>query len=66
LVSTIVSLARAFDMRSIAEGVETTAQLEALRRMQCDQAQGHLFARPTAAADLPALLARLPRHTTRG
>ena len=62
LVSTIVSLARAFGMRSVAEGVETAEQLETLRRMQCDQAQGYLFARPTAAAEVPALLAGMSRR----
>jgi PAS domain S-box-containing protein/diguanylate cyclase (GGDEF)-like protein len=59
LVGTIVSLAHAFGMNAVAEGVETAEQLESLRQLQCDQAQGYLIARPIPAADIPPLLARL-------
>jgi len=61
LVSTIVSLARAFGMKTVAEGVETTEQLQLLRRIKCDQAQGFLLSRPTPAADVPGVIARLTR-----
>jgi diguanylate cyclase (GGDEF)-like protein len=61
LVSTIVSLARAFDMRTVAEGVETPEQLQILRGIKCDQAQGFLFSRPTPASEVPAVIARLSR-----
>jgi diguanylate cyclase (GGDEF)-like protein len=60
LVSTVVSLARAFSMRTVAEGVETCEQLQMLRLIKCDQAQGFLFARPVQAADVPSVIARLP------
>jgi len=59
LVSTIVSLARAFDMHTVAEGVETAEQLEILRAMKCEQAQGYLFGRPTPASEVPAAIIRL-------
>jgi diguanylate cyclase (GGDEF)-like protein len=59
LVSTVVSLARAFSMRTVAEGVETSEQLQMLRLAKCDQAQGYLFARPTPASDVPSVIARL-------
>jgi diguanylate cyclase (GGDEF)-like protein len=61
LVSTIVSLARAFNMKTVAEGVETAEQLQTLRLIKCDQAQGFLLGRPTPAADVPAAIARLSR-----
>ncbi len=61
LVSTIVSLARAFNMHTVAEGVETAEQLQILRDIKCDQAQGFLFSRPIPAADVPAAVARLSR-----
>jgi len=61
LVSTIVSLARAFNMHTVAEGVETAEQLQILRDIKCDQAQGFLFSRPISAADVPAAIARLSR-----
>jgi diguanylate cyclase (GGDEF)-like protein len=58
LVSTIVSLARAFNMKTVAEGVETSEQLQMLRLIKCDQAQGFLLGRPTPVADVPAVIAR--------
>jgi diguanylate cyclase (GGDEF)-like protein len=61
LVSTVVSLARAFNMRTVAEGVETAEQLEILRAMKCDEAQGYLFGRPTPASEVAAAIARLSR-----
>jgi EAL domain-containing protein (putative c-di-GMP-specific phosphodiesterase class I) len=65
LVSTIVSLAKAFSMRTIAEGVETSEQLQMLRLTKCDQAQGFLFARPTPASDTPSMIARLSSERSR-
>jgi diguanylate cyclase (GGDEF)-like protein len=59
LVSTVVSLARAFGMRTVAEGVETQEQLQMLKQVGCDQAQGYLLARPNPAADVPAIVKRL-------
>jgi EAL domain-containing protein (putative c-di-GMP-specific phosphodiesterase class I) len=59
LVSTIVSLGRAFNMETVAEGVETAEQLQILRHMKCDLAQGYLFSRPVPAADVPSVIARL-------
>jgi diguanylate cyclase (GGDEF)-like protein len=61
LVATVVSLARAFSMKTVAEGVETAEQLQRLRHMKCDQAQGYLFSRPVPAADVPAVISRLQR-----
>ena len=55
IVRTIVMLARNLYMSVIAEGIETTDQLEQLRILRCEQGQGYLFAPaldPDAAADL--------------
>jgi PAS domain S-box-containing protein/diguanylate cyclase (GGDEF)-like protein len=60
LVSSIISLAFAFDLVAVAEGVETAAQLAALRAMNCPQSQGYLHARPMPAAALEELLAGGP------
>jgi EAL domain-containing protein (putative c-di-GMP-specific phosphodiesterase class I) len=59
LVSTIVSLARAFNMKTVAEGVETADQLQKLRILKCDQAQGYLFSRPVPASEVPSVIDRL-------
>lgn len=58
LVPTVISLARAFDLITVAEGVETRAQLNFLERAGCMQSQGFLHAQPMPAAGLEALLAR--------
>jgi EAL domain-containing protein (putative c-di-GMP-specific phosphodiesterase class I)/CheY-like chemotaxis protein len=59
LVSTIISLARSFGMQTIAEGVETAQQLQMLRQMCCDQAQGYFLARPGPVSDVSSVIARL-------
>jgi EAL domain-containing protein (putative c-di-GMP-specific phosphodiesterase class I) len=51
LVSTIIGLAHAFDMTTVAEGVETQAQLDYLIREGCDESQGYLHSRPVAKAE---------------
>jgi predicted signal transduction protein with EAL and GGDEF domain len=48
IVSAIVALAHALDIRTVAEGVETEAQREFLARCGCDFIQGHLVGRPEA------------------
>jgi len=55
LVSTVMTLARAFNMRTVAEGVENAEQLKMLRLLKCDQAQGYLFGRPSPAAQVPGV-----------
>ncbi len=55
VVGTIRNLARELDMSVVAEGIETDAQAEVLRQMDCDFGQGFLYARPqplAAALDL--------------
>ena len=48
IVSAIVALAHALDIRTVAEGVETEAQREFLARCGCDFIQGYLVGRPEA------------------
>jgi EAL domain-containing protein (putative c-di-GMP-specific phosphodiesterase class I) len=43
-VHTIINLARLFKLAVVAEGVEDQPTLEVLARMNCDCAQGYLFA----------------------
>src|SRR2546430_17463328 len=42
VVSTIVTLARAFNLSTVAEGVETVEQLGVLEALGCEQSQGYL------------------------
>ena len=49
LVSTIISLAHAFKLKVVAEGVETEEQSHLLRLLKCDEMQGFLFSKPVPA-----------------
>jgi Amt family ammonium transporter len=46
IVQSIITLAKSLGLTVIAEGVETRNQLEKLRALQCDKAQGFMFSRP--------------------
>jgi diguanylate cyclase (GGDEF)-like protein len=51
IVSAIINLARGLKIRTIAEGVETEAQLALLQQLGCDEIQGYWYARPLDAAE---------------
>lgn len=57
LMHGILMLAKAFHLRAIAEGVETSAQAQALRELGCEYALGYFFSKPVTVAEVPALLA---------
>jgi diguanylate cyclase (GGDEF)-like protein len=65
LVSTIISLAHAFDLTTVAEGVESQAHLDYLLRDGCDEAQGYLHSRPIPKAELEAWLCRQAEPASR-
>jgi diguanylate cyclase (GGDEF)-like protein len=56
IVETIMSLARSLGMQTVAEGVETHAQLNIIRELDCDLVQGFLFSKPICNADVLQLL----------
>ncbi|HRY80028.1 MAG TPA: EAL domain-containing protein, partial [Spirochaetia bacterium] len=49
IATAVIALARSFEMISVAEGVETAEQLEALRMRGCDEIQGYLVSKPLDA-----------------
>ncbi|MET4593372.1 MULTISPECIES: putative bifunctional diguanylate cyclase/phosphodiesterase [unclassified Sphingomonas] len=57
IVQTVVDLAATLGMRTVAEGIETPAQLAQLRRTRCTAVQGFLLARPMSASMVATLLA---------
>jgi len=56
LVNGILSLAEAFGMQVVAEGVETHAQARLLQEKQCHVAQGFLYSRPIEAETMEVVL----------
>ena len=61
IVDAVLAIAAALGHRTTAEGVETQAQLDHLRRGRCEYAQGYLFSEPLPLDEFVALLARDPR-----
>ena len=55
IISTIAHLAHALNMRVVAEGVETQAQLSLLRASGCDEVQGFFIGRPMSVEQLQIL-----------
>jgi EAL domain-containing protein (putative c-di-GMP-specific phosphodiesterase class I) len=56
VIHLIISLAQALNLRVVAEGVETTAQMNLLRGLQCRLMQGYLISRPMPPGDVQAWL----------
>ena len=52
VVGALVSLAHSLGMKVVMEGIETVQQLEAVRKMGCDMAQGFLIGRPAPLGTL--------------
>ncbi len=55
MVSSILGLAKTFDLKIVAEGVETSEQVAFLSKHKCDILQGYYFSKPVNGADFKAL-----------
>ncbi len=55
IIKTIISLAAAFDLELIAEGIETKEHYETLLTLGCDTFQGYYFAKPLRATEIEHL-----------
>jgi diguanylate cyclase (GGDEF)-like protein len=60
IVRAILGLAKGFGLTTTAEGVEDAGQLAYLKANGCTEGQGYLFSKAVSAADIPALLNRMP------
>jgi diguanylate cyclase (GGDEF)-like protein len=56
IVRAIIQLASALRLKTVAEGVETQTQLDALRAKGCTEVQGYYFARPMPAEEVIAFI----------
>jgi EAL domain-containing protein (putative c-di-GMP-specific phosphodiesterase class I) len=52
ITSAVINLGHSLKLQVIAEGVETSAQLDYLRAQGCDEIQGYYFSRPLPADEL--------------
>ena len=57
LTTSIIGLAAAFGLVTVAEGVETSEQLDKLRELRCIQLQGYLYSRPIPIEQVESMLA---------
>jgi diguanylate cyclase (GGDEF)-like protein/PAS domain S-box-containing protein len=68
IVRTLMTLADAFDVRVVAEGIETQRQRDILRNAGCRFGQGYYYARALSADELtamyPSVFAAMPRHAS--
>jgi sensor c-di-GMP phosphodiesterase-like protein len=68
IVRTLMTLAEAFDVRVVAEGIETQRQRDVLRNVGCRYGQGYFYARAISAEELaamyPAVFGLTPRHAS--
>ncbi|MGO9973948.1 MAG: EAL domain-containing protein [Solirubrobacteraceae bacterium] len=66
LIRTLIELGRSLRLKTVAEGIEDRAALEALRSFGCDYGQGFLLSRPLSSEALVHLLDARPGAPTRG
>ncbi|MFM0020310.1 sensor domain-containing protein [Paraburkholderia azotifigens] len=58
ITSAIIALAHSLNLQVIAEGVETSTQLDFLKERACDEMQGYFFAKPMPHDAIPGMLQR--------
>jgi PAS domain S-box-containing protein/diguanylate cyclase (GGDEF)-like protein len=63
MVRSVLSMANALNLRVVTEGVETEEQLDILRTLGCDEAQGYLLGRPESADMALKRVLESPLHT---
>ena len=64
LVKTIIDMAGNFDIKVIAEGVETEAQLSLLKRLGCMEFQGFYFSKPVSIEQFELLIDNISKRCT--
>jgi diguanylate cyclase (GGDEF)-like protein len=52
IINSIIAMVKSLGLLTIAEGVETSAQLRSLRQLECDYIQGYYYAKPIPEVEL--------------
>jgi EAL domain-containing protein (putative c-di-GMP-specific phosphodiesterase class I) len=65
MVKVIINLAHSLGLEVVAEGVETTQELDMLRQFGCDQVQGYLISHALPLSDLADFLIARDEHGVR-
>ena len=58
IVRTIIALAHNLNLHTVAEGVESKTDLEQLKKLDCDFAQGYYFSKPLSLKDATAYIVK--------
>lgn len=56
VIRAIIDMAKNFDLETIAEGIETEAEYNYLRKEKCNEGQGYLFGKPMSALQFELML----------
>ncbi|MGK7958227.1 MAG: EAL domain-containing protein, partial [Crocosphaera sp.] len=62
LISAVLAIGKGFNMRVVAEGVETVEQLKILQDLGCTEIQGYWFSRPLSSKEATELLSKIARN----
>jgi diguanylate cyclase (GGDEF)-like protein len=57
ITQAVISMAHSLELKVVAEGVETEAQLEFLERYGCDEVQGYLYSKPVPGDECGEMIA---------
>ena len=56
VVNTVMLLAKCLNLETVAEGVETQAQFDLVKKLGCNVVQGYFFAKPCEVCELPQVI----------
>jgi EAL domain-containing protein (putative c-di-GMP-specific phosphodiesterase class I) len=62
IITAVLGLAKALNMKVLAEGVENDMQLSFLKKHGCHEVQGYYFSEPLSAAQMKELLKAVPKY----
>lgn len=64
IIKAVIEMARSLNLKTVAEGIESQAQLDLLRSLRCDRVQGYLFSQPVCADAISRLLVPQAEHSS--